>query len=256
MSAAASRTTARRPKSEKNLVFRLAGLVVVPFMWVCAHIVYLDGDKLPRTGAFVATPNHYSNLDPLLLSVALWKFNRVPRFLTKASLFTVPVVGRILHAMGQIPLERPNSGVVGHGKAMSAARELVDKGRGVIVYPEGTLTRDPDLWPMRGKSGAVRLALENDLPVIPIAHWGTQTVMPRYENRLHIFPRKTITVKFGDPVNLDEYRGRPMTAALLNEATAEVMRAITVLLESIRGEKAPDTHWNPREHGQNETGKF
>jgi 1-acyl-sn-glycerol-3-phosphate acyltransferase len=256
MSAKSAGRASKRPRSEKNLAFWLASFVVVPFMKICAHFEWIDGDKVPATGAFVLAPNHYSNLDPIVISYALWKFNRVPRFLAKASLFDIPVIGRALHALGQIPLERPNAAVFGDATAMAAARDLVEKGRAVIVYPEGTLTRDPDLWPMRGKNGAVRLALQHDLPLIPVVHWGTQTVMPRYKNSLHIFPRKTITIKYGDPVDLSEYRGRPLDGKMLNAATAKLMAAITELLESVRGEKAPHTPWNPRRHDQNETGKF
>ena len=63
---------------------------------------------------------------------------------------------------------------------MKQSAELVEHGRGVIVYPEGTLTRDPDLWPMRGKTGAVRLALADGIPLIPMAQWGAQEIMARY----------------------------------------------------------------------------
>jgi 1-acyl-sn-glycerol-3-phosphate acyltransferase len=109
---------------------------------------------------------------------------------------------------------------------------------------------------MRGKTGAVRLALQNDLPLIPAVHWGTQHVMPRYKNSLHIFPRKTITVKIGDPVDMSMYRGRPLDTALLIAATDTLMDAITELLETVRGETAPATRWDPKDHNQKETGKF
>ena len=101
----------------------------------------------------------------------------------------------------------------------------------VIVYPEGTLTRDPDLWPMRGKFGAVRLALQFGVPVIPAATWGAQQVLPRWSKRLSVFPRKTIDVLIGDPVDLSAWAGR-QDAAALTEATTAVMQAITALLEA------------------------
>jgi len=126
----------------------------------------------------------------------------------------------------------------------------------VVVYPEGTLTRDPELWPMRGKTGAVRIALEQGIPIVPAAHWGTQHVMERYSKKISFFPRKTISVKIGDPVDLSAFRERSLDTATLNEATAVVMSAITGLLEDLRGEKAPVKRWNPAEHNQKETGRF
>ena len=87
----------------------------------------------------------------------------------------------------------------------------------VVVYPEGSLTREPDLWPMRGKTGAVRIALERDIPIIPAAHWGTQALLARYGKKLSLFPRKTIDVAIGEPLDLSAYRGKPLDQATLLE---------------------------------------
>ena len=133
----------------------------------------------------------------------------------------------------------------------------MEHGRGVIVYPEGTLTRDPDLWPMRGKSGAVRLALAGEIPLIPMAHWGTQKIMARYQKGLSLWPpRKTVDVLIGDPVDLSDLYGRSGERAALVEANDRLMAAITALLEELRGEKAPAERWNPADHGQKETGRL
>ena len=59
------------------------------------------------------------------------------------------------------------------------------------VYPEGTITKDPDGWPMRGKTGAARIALATGCPVIPIGQWGAQEILPAYTLRPHVFPRRT-----------------------------------------------------------------
>ena len=109
----------------------------------------------------------------------------------------------------------------------------------MAIYPEATLTRDPDLWPMVGKTGAARVALETGAPVIPVAQWGPQELLPPYTKRPHLFPRKTMHVWAGPPVDLDDVRGRPVDAALLREVTERIMAAITELLEEIRGEQAP-----------------
>ena len=208
---------------------------------------------MPQSGAFVLAPNHYSEIDPLVIGAGVWKLGRAPRFLAKASLFKNPVLGWLLRTSGQIPVER--AGSKSH-RALRAAEELVEKGRMVVVYPEGSLTRDPDLWPMRGKTGAVRIALERDIPIIPAAHWGTQKLMPRYGKKIHPFPRKTIDVIIGDPLDLSAYRGRPLTQSTLLEATGELMDAIAELLAELRGEPAPAERWDPTQHGQKETGRL
>jgi 1-acyl-sn-glycerol-3-phosphate acyltransferase len=240
-------------KSRPSFFWPLAALVLPPLTAI-ARFQIINRDKLPDSGAFILAPNHYSEIDPVIIAAVAWKLGRAPRFLTKASLFRVPVVGWFLAKSGQIPVER--SGTTRKGAPLEAAQKLVDNGQIVIIYPEGTLTRDPDLWPMRGKTGAARMALDHDLPVIPVAHWGTQQVMARYSKKVSLVPRKTIAVKFGDPVDLSAYRGKPLDSTVAAEATNDIMQAITALLEDLRGEKAPPERWNPAAHDQSETGRF
>jgi len=235
-------------------IFWLFAAIALPLAGIITKFTFIGRDKMPRTGPIIITPNHFTNIDPVMVGVGVWYLGRAPRFLAKASIMRIPVLGWLLHLSGQIPVER--GGSTRSSAALKAARELVNKGRSVIIYPEGSLTRDPDMWPMRGKSGAVRLALELDIPVIPIAHWGTQDIMARYSKKISMFPRKHITIKVGDPVDLSKFRGRELTSKALAEATSVVMDAITELLEDLRHEKAPAERWNPAEHNQSETGKF
>ncbi|HWU27550.1 MAG TPA: lysophospholipid acyltransferase family protein [Microbacterium sp.] len=242
-------------RSRPSLFWVLAVLVIPP-MSLLAKIRVTGAEKLPRQGAFVLAPNHYSELDPLIVAMSVYRLGRLPRFMAKESLFRVPVVGWLLKRTGMIPVSRSASATAAK-QTLKQSAELVEHGRGVIVYPEGTLTRDPDLWPMRGKSGAVRLALSGDLPLIPMAQWGTQEIMGRYQKGLSLWPlRKPVNVLIGDPVDLSDLRGRASEPAALNEATARLMAAITALLEQLRDEKAPATRWNPTDHGQKETGRL
>lgn len=215
---------------------------------------FTPDSKLPRTGPFILAPNHYSEIDPIAMGAAVWHLGRVPRFMAKASLFKVPVLGWLLRASGQIPVQRDGS--TRTGSPMGAAGQLIEKEGGVIVYPEGSLTRDPDLWPMRGKSGAVRLALEAGIPLIPVAHWGTQRLMPRYGKRIHPFPRKTIRIAVGEPLDLSVFEGRAVDQKLVGEATEMLMSAITDLLAGLRDEAPPKERWDPSRHSQSETGRF
>ncbi|MBW1637925.1 lysophospholipid acyltransferase family protein [Microbacterium resistens] len=246
---------ASREKTRPSLFWLLA-VFVVPFVSFAAKLEFRGRDKLPKDGAFVLAPNHYSEFDPLIVAVAVWRLGRAPRFMAKESLFRVPVLGWALRKTGMIPVARSSSASAAK-LTLKQSAELVEHGRGVIVYPEGTLTRDPDLWPMRGKSGAVRLALAGDIPLIPMVQWGTQEIMGRYAKGLSLWPpRKRVQVVVGDPVDLSDLRERAGERGTLTEATDRLMAAITALLEEVRGEKAPAQRWNPSEHGQRETGRL
>jgi 1-acyl-sn-glycerol-3-phosphate acyltransferase len=249
------RTKPAKPYAEKrrpSMWWPLAG-IVVPFIRGIATITVRNPEKLPATGAFILAPNHMSNIDPVIVAVAVWRLGRAPRFLAKASLFTIPVVGAALRSIGQIPVDR--GGAARGAIPLSAAKRLIAEGQGVIVYPEGSLTRDPDLWPMRGKTGGARLALQLGLPVIPVAHWGAQTLMPVNTTKLRLKPRARIELVFGDPVDLEDL-GRVADKHALATATDRIMAAITGLLEDLRGETAPAERWDPAKHGQTETGTF
>lgn len=252
-----SKTAKRRrasPEKTRPSIYWLLASIALPPARLMMKIRIEDGHKLPVSGPFVLAPNHFSEIDPIVIGVAVWKMGRAPRFMAKAGLFTVPVVGWLLTKSGQIPVER--AGSTRGNDPVQAGGLLVDKGQGVVIYPEGSLTRDPALWPMRGKTGAVRVALTHGIPITPIAHWGTDKVMARYSRKISFFPPKRIDVKVGDPVDLSAFKDRPLDAATLAEATAVVMKDITALLEDLRGEKAPDEPWDPSKHNQKDTGRF
>lgn len=240
---------------ERPPVFWVLAAVVVPLVGIMARIEIQGAEKLPREGAYVVAVNHHSEIDPLFVAVAVWRMRRAPRFMAKESLFRVPVLGWALRATGMVPVSRSTSAGAAR-ETISTSQLLVDHGRGVIVYPEGTLTRDPDLWPMRGKTGAVRLALTDQIPLIPMAHWGAQQIMPRY-GKLRLWPpRRHITVVVGDPIDLDEFHDTPTKPATLSRATTKLMDRIAELLAGLRGIPAPAERWNPAEHGQKETGRL
>ena len=121
----------------------------------------------------------------------------------------------------------------------------MNEGGAIIIYPEGTLTRDPALWPMKGHTGAARMALESGIPVVPMAHWGAQEVFPRYAKRFYVFPRKTSRLVVGEPVDLSAFAGRPLDKATLTAATNVIMDAITALLAELRGEQPPAAALGP-----------
>lgn len=248
------RSTASAEKRRPSVFWVLATLVL-PFWSLMVRYRFTPESRLPQRGSFILSPNHYSEIDPIAMGAAVWHLGRAPRFLAKASLFKLPVVGWLLRASGQVPVERDGRTRSSASNPLGAAGELIRREAGVIVYPEGSLTRDPDLWPMRGKSGAVRLALESGMPLIPVAHWGTQRLMPRYGKRIHPFPRKTIEIAVGEPLDLSRFEGRTDQRSI-TEATDLLMAEIAKLLGGLRGETPPEERWDPSKHQQNETGRF
>lgn len=249
----------RSPERSRPSIFWLLAVVIIPLVGWFAKIDIRGGERLPHDGPYVMAPNHHSEIDPLTVAVATWRMGRAPRFLAKESLFRIPVVGAVLRAAKMVPVHRGKQG----SQALKQAEVLIENRTGVIVYPEGTLTREPDLWPMRGKSGAVRIALAGDLPIIPVAHWGEQEIMPRY-GRIRLFPpRKRVTMLVGEPVDLSDLverlasgDDRKIERAMIEEGTERVMSAITALLAELRGGEPPEERWDPGKHGQAETGRM
>jgi 1-acyl-sn-glycerol-3-phosphate acyltransferase len=202
-------------------------------------------------GGMVVASNHVSHFDPLTLAHFLYDNGRLPRYLAKSGLFRVFFIGSVLRGAKQIPVHRDS---VDASTAYAAAVAAIEDGECVVIYPEATLTRDPDLWPMVGKTGAARVALATGAPVIPVAQWGPQYVLAPYTKRLRLLPRRVMHLKAGPPVDLSEFAGRPVDATLLHEVTEKIMATIAGLLEEIRGEKAPAVRFDPRRAGVPTTG--
>jgi 1-acyl-sn-glycerol-3-phosphate acyltransferase len=208
------------------------------------HRDWRGQQNLPQAGGVVVVANHISNVDPLVLAQYLAYSGRWPHYLAKASLFSIPVVGRVLRAMGQIPVHRDTGAA---GQAVRFADEAIERGKAVVVYPEGTITYDPDLWPMEGRSGAVRIALKTGCPVIPVGQWGAQDIM--WGKKVHfprLLPRKTLRLITGPPVPLDDLRGQQITPRSLAEATDRIMDAITALVAELREQQPPAQRFDPR----------
>jgi 1-acyl-sn-glycerol-3-phosphate acyltransferase len=230
--------TAEGPRPRRGFWFGLVVAIVKPFMLIWTKQDFRGRQNMPRTGGVVFVTNHISHFDPFVLGFYIWECRRIPRLLGKASLFKLPVAGRILASAGQIPVYRDT---VEAADAFRAAVAAVEQGECVGVYPEGTITRDPDLWPMTGKTGAARIALMTGCPVIPVANWGAQEILKSYTGkiRFRLLPRKTLQVRAGTPVDLSAFEGKPLTNQLLHEATEVIMARVAETLGELRGETPP-----------------
>jgi len=235
----------------RPFAYRFIVALLRPLMMLFTKRDWAGAENLPE-GGYVAVTNHYSYLEPLVFGHFLVDNGHTPHYLGKIEVFRIPFVGAILRAAEQIPVHRESGLAV---DAYRSALDAVRRGCCVAIYPEGSLTRDPGLWPMRGKTGAARVVLETGCPVVPITTWGAADILPTYGRRVHLLPRKTMVVRAGPPVDLDDLRELDINAEVLAVATARIMAALTSQLEEIRGEVAPVTRFDPRAHGITSTGK-
>jgi 1-acyl-sn-glycerol-3-phosphate acyltransferase len=213
----------------------LTALVFYPISTL-AKIVTRGADRIRVDGPVLLVMNHVSHLDPLIDAVFVHRNGRVPRFLAKESLFRVPVFKYVINGAGSIPVHRRSAGAA---ESVSAASTALRTGKLVVIYPEGTITKDPQGWPMRAHTGVARIALESDIRIIPAARWGTSAILDGYAKKFRPFPRKTVTISVGEPVDLSAYRGQPVTHQALREVTDLLMTRIRDLLAEIRQEPAP-----------------
>jgi 1-acyl-sn-glycerol-3-phosphate acyltransferase len=199
-------------------------------------------ENIPPKEGMILAANHLSYTDILALSLFVYRAGRYPVFLAKSSLFGIPVLGSILRKLGQLPVYR---GQANAGLVLQDAERISKAGACVIFYPESTVTRDPDLWPMVAKTGVARLALSADLPVIPVAHWGAQRLLPYGKALPRVLPRKRVRVLAGPAVDLSEFKGQPLTSQVLRAATDKIMGDVAALLGDLRGEAPPAMpfHW-------------
>jgi 1-acyl-sn-glycerol-3-phosphate acyltransferase len=197
---------------------------------------------VPPDGAMILAANHLSYMDIFAVSLFADSARRYPVFLAKSSLFDLPVLGTIITKLGQLPVSR---GQADAALVLRQAEMVARSGACVIFYPEATVTRDPEQWPMVSKTGVARLALETGAPVIPVAHWGAQKILPYGDYVPRLLPRKTVRIIAGPPVDLSEFAGQPLNTQVLRAATEKIMRDVAVLLGQLRGETPPDEPFHP-----------
>jgi 1-acyl-sn-glycerol-3-phosphate acyltransferase len=241
----------RKLQEKRGWAWTTAVTILKPFLITTTKHDWIDGEKIPPSGGCVVAMNHISHIDPITLAWLLYEHGRLVRYLAKDALFETPVVKYIVRDARQIPVSRLT---VDAANAFEAACAAVRDGACVGVYPEGTITKDPGGWPMRGKTGAARIALETGCPVIPIGQWGAQEILPAYSVRYHAIPRRTAHYKVGDPVDLSDLIGKPITNDVLHEATERIMIAITDLVAELRQETPPTERFDPRAAGVRQIG--
>lgn len=204
--------------------------IVAPY----ADIVFQHDDKIPSTGPAILVFNHRSYFDPTVMGLLAARVGRNIRGLGKKEVFDVPVVGRIMRAVGGIRVERAS----GSDEPLEAAARALRGGEVVMIAPEGTIPRGPAFFDpeLKGRWGAAKLAADTHAPVIPVGLWGTEKVWPRSARFPDLNPltRPTVSCVVGDPVEL-KYRSP-------DSDTKRIMSAIVDLLPAEARERRTPTH--------------
>lgn len=239
-------------RTSQRSTFRLIAAAVIPVYRSLAVPRWRGTENIPASGGFVVVSNHLTEIDPITVAYAVYKAGVMPRFLAKESLFRVPVLGPVLTRIGQVPVYRGTSRAK---DSLEAAFAELASGGAIIVYPEGTITRDPQMWPMRGRTGAARLALQADVPVVPMVHWGDQEIVyrdPQGHRTAKPFPPKRVDGIVGEPLRASDlvpgglkHPGEPSSEELAT-ATTTIMATVARLLGELRGEPAPQDLFDPR----------
>lgn len=194
-------------------------------------------EHFPPSGGMILAANHLSYVDWAAVALFTYQAGRYPAFLIKASMFDVKVVGPFLRGCGQFPVNR---GGADAALVLREAERGIERGECVVIYPEGTATRDPAQWPMLARTGVARLALATGAPVIPLALWGAQAILPYGSSRPHLLPRRTVKMLAGPAVDLSAYMGQPLNREILRGTTNAIMGDIATLLAQLRGGTPPE----------------
>ena len=225
------RTRKPNPMARRRLEpwYHLCTKIVVPpvRLWFTFRAQGLE--RIPRRGPAILACNHLSYLDPFSNGCAVIDAGRRPRFLAKQELFDTFLVGSALKGAGQIPVARGARGAT----PLLKAKDALDRGEVVVIYPEGTVTKREDHLPMEGRTGAVRLSLMSGVPIIPMASWGSQGVWQKSGKG---------SLRYGRPVwtmTGEQLDFRPRTAEIddreaVKEMTAQLMERLTDMVNDLR----------------------
>lgn len=233
----------RQYKPKAGFWIRLCVVVLFPVDSLLFRIRWHHLERMtpPSDGGVIIALNHVSHIDTVLMARLVWSSGRVPRFMIKAGVFTKPVLGQIMTGAGQIPVYR---GTTEAANSLRDAVSALDRGEAVVIYPEGTITKDPAQWPMEAKTGIARLVLLSpDTPVVPIGQWGAQKRTGRSVARL--LKRRTAEASVGKPLNLSRFHGAEPTSETLREITDTIMSAVRDEVAVLRGEPAPSEFFKP-----------
>ncbi len=204
--------------------------------------VVAEGVQLiPRNGPVIIAANHRSYLDPIVLTAVGMRRGRKLRYLGKKEVFDAPVIGQGMRLLGQIRVDRGT----GDATPLQQAIDALHRGEAIGIFPQGTIPRGEAFYDprLKARTGVARLAIEADVPVVPVALWGTETIWPR-NHRVprvgELLARRPVYAKVGEPITLKQPADAKSESEAYHQLADEVMRRITGLLpDDIRNPPQP-----------------
>lgn len=195
------------------------GALTLPFVRLIFRLRAHGTENLPAEGGYVLSPNHLSNLDPWPLGAPLFP-RRFLRFMAKAELYRFGL-GLIIRGGGAFKVRRGE----GDTAAIEKGIELARAGHAVVIFPEGTRRRKGLVkrFQPRAHTGAARVALAANVPLIPAAIKGT-------DNLLRLGPLRVV---YGPPLPIDDLREREDEREAAQEATDRLMAEIERLYATL-----------------------
>ena len=233
----------RQYKPKAGFWIRLCVVVLFPVDSLLFRLRWHHLERMPppSKGGVIIALNHVSYIDTVLMARLVWSSGRVPRFMIKAGMFSKPFLGQIMRGAGQIPVHR---GTADAASSLDDAVTALERGEAVVIYPEGTITKDPTQWPMEAKTGIARLVLLSpDTPVVPVGQWGAQPT--KRFNPLRLVRRRLAEASVGERVDLSRFRGAQPDSATLREITDTIMSAVRDEVAALRDEPAPTDFFKP-----------
>ena len=241
----------RLHKPKAGFWIRLCVAILYPLDGLLFRIRWRNLNRVPdpSQGGVIIAMNHISHIDTVLMARVVWQSGRIPRFMIKAGVFTKPVVGQIMRGAKQIPVYRGTSDAA---NSLRDAVTALENGEAIVIYPEGTITKEPGQWPMQAKTGIARLVLlRPQTPVVPVGQWGAQQRKGLSWERF--FKRRTSSVSVGEPLDLSRFAGADPTAGTLREITDTIMDAVRDEVAELRGEVPPPEYYKPKHHRVDKT---
>ena len=189
-----------------RLIFRILG-----------GLTAVGAENIPKTGGVILAPNHISYFDPPAVGCSM---SRQVHYMAKEELFRVPILSAWMHSVGSFPVRRGTA----DRRALKRAIELLNEGKVVCIFPEGT--RSPDGKLQDPELGIGLIALKSRAPVVPALVIGTDKALPPDSKRLHFHP---IRIIYGRPLTFPDLYEARESRQVLEEVGRRVMAAIADL---------------------------
>ncbi|NMA53488.1 MAG: 1-acyl-sn-glycerol-3-phosphate acyltransferase [Bifidobacterium sp.] len=208
-------------------------------------------ERVPETGTFITAASHVTMYDVFVPMMSLFHMGRRPRYMAKAEMAKWPLIGRWFQLVGMQPVPRRS----GQAKAIEEESiKIITSGRPLTIWPEGTVTRDPQKWVMSLKPGIGYIALESSrrlgrqVPIFCAVTWGAASI-----NQWWPWPRRNVVMCYDEQLDyadlladMDSWGEEP-PADKVSELTMRVFRRMNEVMEEIRGERMPaEGYWDYR----------